>query len=100
MYSDLTRNDTKKISRWFVWCGHQIRYSGMLPCFFGGLVSRLFSRSDNARISFGRRLGRLNYLVDEASLSGHVRIGKLLFQFKNARAARRFFVLASLISRR
>jgi hypothetical protein len=31
-----------------------ISYSGIFPCFLGGLVSRLFSSSDKARMSFGR----------------------------------------------
>lgn len=33
------------------WPKHQ---SGMLPCFRGGFVSRLFFSSERARISFGR----------------------------------------------
>src|SRR5215813_3229154 len=32
----------------------EVYYSGILPCFRGGLVSRLFSNSFNARISFWR----------------------------------------------
>ena len=34
-------------------CGAK-RYSGMLPCFFGGFLSRLVSRPARAAISFAR----------------------------------------------
>jgi len=31
----------------------EVHHNGIFPCFFGGLVSRLFSRSASARMSFG-----------------------------------------------
>jgi hypothetical protein len=31
-----------------------VAHSGILPCFFGGFVSRLFSNSESARINLAR----------------------------------------------
>ena len=56
-------------------------------------VALVFQERERAD-EFGSSLCWFDDFVDEASLGGHVRIGKLIFQFKDARASRSFLVLS------
>ena len=57
---------------------------GMLPCFFGGFLSRLVSRRGERGDQLRARLARMDHFVDEAARGGDVGVGELLAELGDA----------------